>query len=300
MSQGIGPELRRVYAEQYNDSPYLQAARDIAHAAKQFGDVRMGRSGQLVPSSSADAIMVATPELLMQWRLATGSKASLQQPSSAEGQALSTANEQSVTRGQRSTAGSAGRRSPSSAHMEQRESDEGFLAADNDRHRLDAHAMEHSRLGAVQDSAGEFVTAESSEHYDHEASGRFQAVGSSLASSDYGINRPQSSNGELEQDWNRSEEHDADFGGALALPGMPSWDETPRDAGHAQHAHKSHESGAAPKADGASSLGDEESFALRRRLAMRGGRLSAAPRTAEVSTPRRSTNDFDEDEYFGR
>ncbi len=290
--QGLGPELRRVYAQQYSASPYLQAAQDIADAAKRLGDVRMGRAGQLVSASSSEAIMIATPELLMQWRLATGST----KPAVTSSSDSVSPAESARARDQHQGRSHVPRQKHAPVDLEHSSTDDGFLGADNERHDLDSDAQFHSRMSSVQDSAGEFARRDGSEHYDHEASGRFESLGSSLASSDLGLERSFVGGGASGDDWDTGE----GSGGALGLPSMPSWgndaaprstDRTSRD-GHAIHRQRD---------EPGPSLDDEESFALRRRLAMRGGRAGfRASGDAPPPEPKRSDGDFDEEEYFGR
>jgi len=297
--QGIGPELRRIYAEQYTGSPYLQAAQDIADAAKQHGDVRMGRAGQLVPATSSEAIMVATPELLMQWRLAAGSKGTSEQPM-GEQLARHTGGAQrgSFTGGDAPSSPRYPGQRNSASPMEQSESDDGFLAADNERHSLDIDASAHSRVSNTQDSAGVFAPDDGSEHYDHEASGRFEAMGSSLAPLDVGMDRRLTA--EELQGFAADDDSHGEFRGAMGLPSMPSWGDSASDSvGLGRGVQPA--TGAAQSVQSPSTgLEDDESFALRRRLAMRGQRPGSHHQAPMEASPRRPSGDFDEDDYFGR
>jgi hypothetical protein len=266
--------------EQYSHSPYLQAARDIAEAAKSLGDVRMGRNGQIVPASSPEAIMIATPELLMQWRIAAGGR--LKQPAlMASGGSMT----QSLDLDPSETGGASGFTSldESMAAFEQVYKDDGALAIDNERHVLDRDALSHQQLGAELNHAGSFGGANDAQFgtYDHEASTRFKGLGSSLAASSTGLNRV----GDDEAYTDLGDDKEQDDGRALGLPSMAGW-------GRDTQAEQPREPGTG-KAQAQNADGD---FALRRRLAMRGHHSEHAAQGKQVAR----SGEFDENEYFGR
>lgn len=66
--QDIGSTLREEYGKQYEDSPFLSAAAEIAAFKAQHGSALLSSSGQLVPEGHAEGMVIAAPPLLLALR----------------------------------------------------------------------------------------------------------------------------------------------------------------------------------------------------------------------------------------